>query len=117
MNKLNKEEGKGHEMYAAIRRYEIPDPDAADELTRRLKEGFVPIISEVPGFVGYYAVYDGEFSRLYEGDVVLTTVSIFEDLAGAQRSTDAAAAYVKENLASLLPQSPTATAGEVVAHR
>jgi hypothetical protein len=40
---------------------------------------------------------------------VLTTVSVFEDLAGAQRSTDAAADYVKQNLASLLPQSPTVT--------
>jgi hypothetical protein len=105
-------------MYAAIRRYEIPDPDAVEELTQRLKEGFLPIISEVPGFVAYYAVYEGEFSGLYEGDAVLTTVSIFEDLADAQRSTDVAADYVKQNLASLLPQAPTATVGDVVvAHR
>jgi hypothetical protein len=105
-------------MYAAIRRYEIPDPDAVEELMQRLKEGFLPIISEVPGFLAYYAVYEGEFSGLYEGDVVLTTVSIFEDLAGAQRSTDAAAEYVKENLAALLPQAPAATVGDVVvAHR
>jgi hypothetical protein len=104
-------------MYAAIRRYEIPNSDAAEELTRQLNEGFLPIISEVAGFVAYYAVYEGEFSGLYEGDVVLTTVSVFEDLAGAQRSTDAAAEYVKQNLASLLPQSPTVTVGEVVAHR
>jgi hypothetical protein len=101
-------------MYAAIRRYEIPDPDTVEELTQRLKEGFLPIISEVPGFVAYYAVYEGEFSGLYEGDVVLTTVSVFEDLAGAQRSTDAAADYVKQNLAALLPQAPTATVGDVV---
>jgi hypothetical protein len=93
-------------MYAAIRRYEIPDPDAVDELTQRLNEGFLPIISELPGFVAYYAVY--------EGDTVLTTVSIFEDLADAQRSTDVAADYVKQNLASLLPQAPAATAGDVV---
>jgi hypothetical protein len=101
-------------MYAAIRRYEIADPDAVEELTQRLNEGFLPIISEVPGFVAYYAVYEGEFSGLYEGDVVLTTVSLFEDLAGAQRSTDVAADYVKQNLASLLPQAPSATVGDVV---
>jgi hypothetical protein len=101
-------------MYAAIRRYEIPDPDAVEELTQRLNEGFLPIIREVPGFVAYYAVYEGEFSGLYEGDVVLTTVSVFEDLAGAQRSTDAAAEYVKEHLAALLPQAPAATVGDVV---
>jgi hypothetical protein len=103
-------------MYAAIRRYEIPNPDAADELTRHLNEGFLPIIREVAGFVAYYAIYEGEFSGLYEGDVVLTTVSVFEDLAGAQRSTDAAADYVRQNLASLLPQAPAVTAGEVVAY-
>jgi hypothetical protein len=103
-------------MYAAIRRYEIPNPEVADELTRHLNEGLLPIIREVAGFVAYYAIYEGEFSGLYEGDVVLTTVSVFEDLAGAQRSTDAAADYVKQNLASLLPQSPAVTAGEVVAY-
>jgi hypothetical protein len=41
-------------------------------------------------------------------------VSIFEDLASAQRSTDAAADYVKQNLAELLPQAPAATVGDVV---
>ncbi len=72
-------------MYAAIRRYEIPNPDAVDELTRHLNEGFLPLISEVSGFIAYYAVYEGEFSGLYEGDVVLTTVSVFEDMASAQK--------------------------------
>jgi len=29
----------------------------AEELTRRIKEGAIPIISDVPGFMAYYVVY------------------------------------------------------------
>ena len=28
----------------------------AEELTRRIKEGAIPIISDVPGFMAYYVV-------------------------------------------------------------
>jgi hypothetical protein len=36
-------------MYATVRRYEgVTDPR---EATRRVNEGFVPLISQVPGFV------------------------------------------------------------------
>jgi len=36
-------------MYATVRRYEgVPDPQEAG---RQVEEGFVPIISEVPGLV------------------------------------------------------------------
>ena len=70
-------------MYAAIRRYEIADPDAVEELTQRLNEGLLPIMSEVPGFVAYYAVYEGEFSGLYGVRVLVATVSLLEVLAVA----------------------------------
>jgi len=39
-------------MYVAVRRYEgVTDPKEAGRL---VDEGFVPIISEIPGFVAYY---------------------------------------------------------------
>ena len=39
-------------MYATVRRYEgVTDPGEAG---RRVSKGFVPLISEVPGFVAYY---------------------------------------------------------------
>ena len=41
-------------MYATIRRYEgATDPS---ETGRRVNEGFVPIISQIPGFVALYLV-------------------------------------------------------------
>jgi hypothetical protein len=45
-------------MYATVRRYEgVSDPS---EVGRLVEEGFVPIISEIPGFVAYTFVDAGE---------------------------------------------------------
>jgi hypothetical protein len=92
-------------MYAVVRRYDgVRDPAEAG---RRVKEGFVPLIREVPGFVAYYWVNAG-------GGVMYST-SVFQDQAGEEESTKRAEEYVRDNLASLLPHLPQVTAGEVVA--
>jgi hypothetical protein len=92
-------------MYATVRRYEgVTDPA---EVGRRVAEGFVPLIKQIPGFVAYYWVDAG-------GGVMAST-SVFEDRAGAEASTDRAADWVRENIASLLPNPPQVTAGEVAA--
>ena len=43
-------------MYAAIRQGKAK-PGVAEELTRAIKEGAIPIISDVSGFKAYYVVY------------------------------------------------------------
>jgi hypothetical protein len=92
-------------MYAAVRRYEgVTDPAEAG---RRVKEGFMPLIREVPGFVAYYWID--------AGDGAMVSTSVFEDRTGAEESTKRAADFVRENLASLLPNPPQVTAGDVVA--
>ncbi|MEV8634710.1 hypothetical protein AB0395_23940 [Streptosporangium sp. NPDC051023] len=92
-------------MYATVRRYEgITDPAEAG---RRVSEEFVPLIRQVPGFVAYYWVD--------AGDGVMVSTSVFEDRTGIEESTKRAADYVREELASLLPNPPQVTAGEVVA--
>jgi hypothetical protein len=92
-------------MYGTVRRYEgVTD---AAEAGRRVAEGFVPLIKQIPGFVAYYWVDAG-------GGVMAST-SVFEDRAGAEESTEKAADWVRENIASLLPNPPQVTAGEVVA--
>ncbi len=92
-------------MYATMRRYEgVTDPAEAG---RRVSEGFVSLLKEIPGFVAYYWV-DG-------GGGVMVSTSVFEDRDGAEASTEKAAAWVRDNIASLLPNPPQVTAGEVVA--
>ena len=92
-------------MYAVIRRYEgVTDPA---ETGRRVDEGFVPLLRQVPGFVAYYWVD--------AGDGVMVSTSVFEDQAGTEESVKRAADFVRDNLASLLPNRPQVTAGQVVA--
>jgi hypothetical protein len=94
-------------MYATVRRYEgVTNPSEAG---RRVSEGFVPLISQIPGFVAYYWVDAG-------GSVMIST-SVFQDKAGAEESNRRAADWVRQNLAPLVPNPPQVTAGEVVAHK
>ena len=90
-------------MYASVRRYAIEG--SAEELARRVREGFVPIIRQSSGFVAHYVV-DG-------GDGSVASMSIFQDQAGAEESNRKAADWVRANLAALLPKRPEITAGEV----
>ena len=93
-------------MYASIRRYKV-NPGAAQEIWRKVNEGFIPIISQAPGFIAYYA--------LDAGNDLLASVSIFQDQASAEESNRLAAEWVKENLAKLISSPPEITAGEVFA--
>ncbi|WP_328908896.1 hypothetical protein OG230_04915 [Streptomyces sp. NBC_00234] len=77
------------------------------EAGHRVDEGFVPLLRRVPGFVAYYWVDAG-------GGVMVST-SVFEDQSGAEESIERAADFVRDNLASLLPNRPQVTAGMVVA--
>jgi hypothetical protein len=93
-------------MYITVRRYEgVTNPS---EAARQVNQGFVPIIREVPGFRAYYWAEAG-------GGVMIST-SVFDDQAGAEESNRRAADFVRESLASLLPNPPQITAGNVVAH-
>ena len=90
-------------MYTVVRRYE--GATDSPEAIRRVQEGFIPILREVPGFVAYYAAD--------AGGGVIVSISIFQDQAGSEESTKRAADYVRENLASLIPNPPQVTAGEI----
>ena len=92
-------------MWATVRRYEgVTDPEEAG---RRVAEGFVPLISEMRGFVAYYW-FDA-------GGGVMASTSIFEDRSHEEESNQNAASWVHENLSEVLPNPPTITAGHVVA--
>ena len=94
-------------MYVAVRRYEgVSDPK---EVARQMEEHFLPMISKMPGFVAYYWVDAGE-------GVVVTT-SVFEHKEAEEESSWRAGDFVAQHIASLVPNPPQVTAGEVVAHK
>ena len=94
-------------MYVAVRRYEgVSD---SQKVAQVAQEGFVPIISEMPGFVAYYCVD--------AGDGVMVSISVFEHKDAEEQSTFRAGEFVQEHLAPLLPNPPQITAGEVVAYQ
>ena len=97
-------------MHLAIRRYQV-DPASMDEIIRHVNEGFIPIIKDVQGFLAYYALDTGDFVK-----GVLASVSVFEDREGAEESINMVTDYIRQNLASLMPNPPEITAGEVRAH-
>lgn len=91
-------------MYCAIRRYSI-QPGSLEQVVHICQQGFVPLISTAPGFLGFYLIY--------EGDDRVTSISIFEDESGSRKSTELAAEYVAEHMAQFLLGAPTVTSGEV----
>ena len=94
-------------MYVAVRRYEgVTNPSEAGRI---VDEGFVPLISEIPGFVAYYWVD--------AGDGVMVSTSVFEHKDAEEQTNFVAGEFVQEHLAPLLPNPPQISAGEVVAYK
>jgi len=91
--------------FASVRRYEDLDPADMDELNQHVIEGFLPLIRETPGYLGYYL--------LPADDGVLVAVSLFETQEQASSSNELARDFVAENLAPLLPSPPQIIEGRV----
>src|SRR6201982_4120823 len=95
-------------MHITIRRYKT---EAPKEVTRRVNEGFFPLISKVAGFVAYYGIEtdDGGWA----------SVSVFETPSGAEESNRVAAEFIKsnENLTRLVKSPAEVVAGSVVARK
>ena len=93
------------QQHVTARRYEgVAD---THEAASRVRDGFVPVISALPGFIAYYWIDLGHGAFL--------AVSIFDSLASAIESGHAAATWVRANLSAVLTQSPRIDAGKVVA--
>ena len=91
-------------MYTVIRRYQ--DVQDTTEVARRAVEEFAPQLRDQPGFQGYWVVNGG--------DGILATITVFESEEAAADSTAAAATWVQENLANLVPSPPRVTSGETI---
>src|SRR6201987_3303462 len=98
---------KEESVYAAIRQGKAKT-GMAEELTRRIKEGAIPIISDVEGFMGYYVVY--------APDDTITAISLFNNFASAEEANRRAIAWIEKDLAPLLTGPASAMAGPVIVH-
>lgn len=91
-------------MFAAIRTYGVTE---IEELSERVREGFLPIVESVPGFVAYYVVSAGEG--------VASSITICESEAGVNESTSRAAEWVEEHALEFITSGPAVVTGEVTA--
>jgi hypothetical protein len=82
---------------------------SVDKIGQRVTDDFVPVVSAIPGFLGYYVIKVG-------GDK-LVTVSIFEDDKGAQASIQASYEWVNEHISEWLARPLDIMEGEVIAHK
>ena len=97
-------------MHAIIRRYESIDQSRKSELVKKVDEGLLPALSELPGFSGY--------SLIDAGDGVMTSVGFFDTAAQADESTRVASSWLREQkLETVLPTPPKITSGDVVVHK
>jgi hypothetical protein len=99
--------GEEHSMHVTVRKYEgVTDPA---ETANKVQEGFMPLISGIPGFVEYLWVDLGQGAML--------SISVFEDLAHAIESNQLSAGWVAMNMPSLLPQACRIESGKVMVRK
>jgi hypothetical protein len=97
-------------MFATIRRYEGIDQSRTSEVIKKVDEGLMPRLKDLPGFGGY--------SLIDTGNGVISSVAFYETSAQADESTKVAADWIRgEELGSALPDPPKITTGEVVVHQ
>ena len=97
-------------MFATIRRFDAVDQSRADELVKKADETLVPILSDLPGFNGYYLID--------AGNGVFSSISFFDTSAHADESNQVASDWVREQkLETALPNPPKVTRGEIVVHK
>ena len=94
-------------MFAVIRRYNTHE-GTTEKIVQRVREGFVPLISGLPGFVSYDVV------RAADGS--LLSMSVFETRDAADASNRLASDWVHDNLASLIRTAPVILSGDVMVH-
>ena len=85
-----------------------PDGLVAD-VVKKVDEGLLPKLSQLPGFHGY--------TFIDAGDGVMTSVGFFDTAAQADESTRVAAGWLcEQQLETAVPNAPMVTSGEAVVH-
>jgi hypothetical protein len=90
-------------MYTAIRTYTTSD---AREVKRRVQEEFVPMVKDIPGFIGYYLVD--------AGDGKIASITVCDEREDVDESTKRASSWVTDRLSSLITSGPDVLVGDTV---
>ena len=96
---------KGHTRFSSIRRYSVRR-GSVEELSRRVQEGFVPLVRQMKGFGGYYLINGGPD--------VLITISVFDSADEAIASNEKAADWVRNNVLEATRGLPEVMVGDVL---
>ena len=94
-------------MFAVIRRYNT-HVGSSEKIEHRVREGFLPLVSRLPGFISYDLVCSSDGS--------LVSTSVFETRQAAEDSNRLASDWVHDNLASLIRTAPVILSGDVMVH-
>jgi heme-degrading monooxygenase HmoA len=92
-------------MFTSIRKYTVKR-GSAEELARRVRESFVPLIRQMQGFKGYYLL-DG-------GPEVLITISMFDSADEAFAPNERAADWVRNNVLEFTKGLPEVMIGNAL---
>lgn len=93
-------------MYVQVAQYKL-GAGSAEDLRPRVEEGPVRVMSELPGFVDYYA-FDA-------GDGVVASVSVFTDRSGVEEAERSLAEWIEATLPALDISPRGLSEGEVFA--
>jgi heme-degrading monooxygenase HmoA len=92
-------------MFVSIRKYRVRR-GSAEELARRVQEGFVPLLRQAQGFMSYYLLDGG-------GDVLIT-ISMFDSGDEALASNEQAANWVRHNVLEFTRGMPEVMVGNAL---
>ena len=92
-------------MFTIVRKFRLTR-GSAEEIARRVRESFVPLLRELPGFREYYL--------LEGGPGVLISIRVFDSADEALASNEIAANWMRDNVLEFVKGMPEVMAGSVL---
>lgn len=92
--------------YVVVRSRKLKAERSGAELLGMIQEGFLPLVSGVPGFVAYLAIVNEETRDQF-------SVGIYADRAGAEATTAKAAEWGKQGAADFVVGDPIVITGAI----
>jgi hypothetical protein len=92
-------------MFTIVRKFRLTR-GSVDEVTRRVEDGFVPLLRELPGFRTYYLLAGGQDT--------LISIRVFDSADEALASNETAAEWMRDNVLQFVKGIPEVMTGDVI---